>query len=823
VLALASATAGAFVVSASATARPELLVASRLPLGATPLGALPPTRRLAIDVVLRPVDAAALASTIAAVTTPGSASYRHYLTAAQFAARFGADSSEIALVDATLAGAGFHRLTVATDHLVLGFSATAAQVERAFSTTISRVRLASGTVGFANTTAIHVPAPLSGLVSSITGLDSLDTPAPADLQVVARAAHPTAALGGAPARVVAHGVPTATGSCAATIASLGSAITTTSLATAYGYTNVYATGDLGAGATVALIEFAPYVASDVATYDSCFGISSPVSAETVDGGSQASSSGEVEADLDVEDVQGLAPLATVVAYEGSDASDTGVLDTYTAAVDNPAVSVISTSWGGCEAGSDANLLTGEATVLEQAVVLGKSVVAASGDSGSEDCYEALRGAAGRALAVDDPASQPDVTGVGGTTISAIGPRPTETVWNSGGGGGGGGVSSVWAMPAYQSEAPAALGVVNSHSSCPSAAGDCREVPDVSADAGNPVAFYTPASGRGGGSSWSGVEGTSVAAPTWAALFALADESVACGGTALGFANPALYAVAGGSGYASAFNDITSGDNDVLGTNGGLYPAGPGYDLASGLGTPNAGSGEPGDSGLVTQLCDQPRAAGAGTEVPAGQAVPTTTTTTSTTTTTTTLPPPVVTATTLGPTGTTAAALSVRTLSPAAGPLAGHNRVTIVGTGLGHATSVLFGTKRATALRVLSATRLSVLAPPGTGTVSVVVVTPAGRTAAASGARYRYLAVPSLTALHPATGKAGTKVTLVGSDLIDVSAVVFGSTKAAAFTVESADEIVAVAPAGAGHAEVVAVTPGGRSPAVAAVTFSYTAS
>ena len=125
-------------------------------------------------------------------------------------------------------------------------------------------------------------------------------------------------------------------------------------------------------------------------------------------------------------------------------------------------------------------------------------------------------------AVDDPASQPYVTGVGGTSLASIGPRPSESVWNDGVtvGAGGGGVSSFWTMPTYQSAAPSSLRVINSGSSgsaCGASSGDCREVPDVSADA-DPATGYT-IYWNGGGSSdptqqegWQVVGGTSGAAP-----------------------------------------------------------------------------------------------------------------------------------------------------------------------------------------------------------------------------------------------------------------------------------------------------------------------
>jgi hypothetical protein len=178
------------------------------------------------------------------------------------------------------------------------------------------------------------------------------------------------------------------------------------------------------------------------------------------------------------------------------------------------------------------------------------------------------------------------------------------VWNDGTtvGATGGGVSSLWHMPGYQAHAPSFLHVINGNSSganCHASSGDCRELPDVSAD-GDPATgymIYWNGSGDAGPTQpqgWQAVGGTSAAAPAWAALIALANASPRCAGTTIGFANPALY-YAAASAYGTDFNDITSGNNDMTGLNGGLYPAGAGYDMATGLGSPSA-------TALAQSLC-----------------------------------------------------------------------------------------------------------------------------------------------------------------------------------------------------------------------------
>ena len=219
-----------------------------------------------------------------------------------------------------------------------------------------------------------------------------------------------------------------------------------------------------------------------------------------------------------------------------------------------------------------------------------SIFSASGDDGAQDCFPG-----NPTPQVDDPASQPFVTGVGGTRVNALGPRPSETVWNNGPtvGASGGGISTIWKMPAYQTEAPASLHVINAASSgapCGAASGNCREVPDVSADADPNTGYviYWNGSGSAGPlvpAGWQVVGGTSGAAPAWAALIALTNASSPCSGTAVGFANPALYNAAA-SAYAARFqrHHDRRQRHDRTPT-AAMFAAGPGYDMATGLGTP----------------------------------------------------------------------------------------------------------------------------------------------------------------------------------------------------------------------------------------------
>jgi kumamolisin len=220
------------------------------------------------------------------------------------------------------------------------------------------------------------------------------------------------------------------------------------------------------------------------------------------------------------------------------------------------------------------LIASENTVFEQAAAEGISVFVASGDNGSEACERSSERL--KELSVQDPASQPFVTAVGGTHLAALGPPPAESVWNdtrTQNGAGGGGISGVWRMPSWQ----AGPGVVNRYSTgkpCHMARGYCREVPDISASADPQRGYIIVYKGH-----WIGEGGTSAATPLCAAL--LADISSRRAPPARrGFLNPLLYSLPKGT-----FNDIRKGNNDFTRTHHGRYPATRWFDLASGLGSP----------------------------------------------------------------------------------------------------------------------------------------------------------------------------------------------------------------------------------------------
>ncbi|MHB8458094.1 MAG: protease pro-enzyme activation domain-containing protein, partial [Acidimicrobiales bacterium] len=596
---LSPVTAGAAVLRPARPAA-RIGVAPLVPRGAKLLGALASSTPLRIEVRLQPRDPAALAKFATEVSTPGSPLYRRYLSAGKFPFVFGPVPTSIHAVEVALTSKGLRVGALSGNHLGLSVSGTAGQIGKAFSLSFRQYKI-GGRTAFANTAAPKLPGSIASFVQGVIGLDNLYR-AQNFAMPGRRSQHPRS--------ITPHVVTGGPQPCAAAVSAAPnwSAYTADQFASAYKFSSLYQAQapDLGAGATVALFELAPNSTSDIANYQACYRTSTSVSYTQVDGGSGASGTGAgIEPTLDIEEIIGLAPKANVDVYQGPN-TNTGLIDTYSAIVTNDTAQVVSTSWGTCEPQAGSSIPAAENTLFQQAAAQGQTVLAAAGDSGSTDCTNSS-GSPLSNLAVDDPASQPYVTGVGGTYMTAIGPPPTERVWNesaNSAGAGGGGISQNWPMPSYQASAPTSLNVINANSSgtpCAAATGSyCRQVPDVSA-AADPYSgylIYYTGTGDGGSTGWVGIGGTSMAAPIWAAFAALTDASSTCAGPPIGFANPALYGIAGSSAYSGSFQDITTpGNNDYApsGYLGGLYPTANGYSMATGLGTPNA-------SGLSGQLC-----------------------------------------------------------------------------------------------------------------------------------------------------------------------------------------------------------------------------
>ncbi|WP_285597436.1 IPT/TIG domain-containing protein [Kineosporia sp. NBRC 101731] len=169
--------------------------------------------------------------------------------------------------------------------------------------------------------------------------------------------------------------------------------------------------------------------------------------------------------------------------------------------------------------------------------------------------------------------------------------------------------------------------------------------------------------------------------------------------------------------------------------------------------------------------------------------------------------------------------AVSGISPVKGPEAGGTSVTVTGSGFLGTTDVKFGSTSATSYTINSLTSITAVAPAGTSTTDVRVVNPAGTSANTAADDYTYVPRPVITAVAPVRGPTagGTTVTITGTNLTAATAVSFGGTAATGFSVDSATQITAVAPAGsAGQVDVRVTTVGGQSTVVTADQYTYVA-
>ncbi|MEU9445434.1 S53 family peptidase [Streptomyces sp. NPDC048304] len=484
---------------------------------ATRTGNVASGKRISVAISLTPRDHKALDAFVAKVSDPHSSSYGRYLTKSQFAARFGRTDAEIKQLKDYLHAQGLTVGKVHSGNLLVDASGTAAQLEKAFGTRLSTWKDArSGRSFYANDSAPTLPTGLASLISDVAGLNNRVH------------LHHQAT----PHTVSPHDGP-------------GGGYTPAQLKGGYNVSGSYT----GSGQKIALLEFDGFQQSNITTYDNHYSLGSPTpTVQRVDGGSGSLGDGQVEVELDIEVLHAIAPKANVTVFEGPN-SDAGEVDTYQAIVDS-GIPTTSISWGAAESARTTSNINAVDAVFKAGAAQGLGFYAASGDSGSDDAGDG-------GTSVDYPASDPYVTGVGGTklTVTSANAWSREVAWS----GGGGGKSSVFKIPSWQTAVQKSAG------------GGYRQVPDVSAHA-NPspgVSIYSQGT-------WESVGGTSAAAPEWAAFAALYNQQAAAAGKAnLGFANPALYSSSG-----TGFHDITSGSN-------GAYSAATGWDFTTGWGSYNA--------------------------------------------------------------------------------------------------------------------------------------------------------------------------------------------------------------------------------------------
>jgi len=402
---------------------------------------------------------------------------------------------------------------------------------------------------------------------------------------------------------------------------------------AYNLTPLYAANHQGQGITIAVVDSfgSPTIRADLNNFNTQFGLqhmcgeanhacaagdptfnilcvqactdakSQPSTAN--DPGQEARNGWTVEVSLDVEWAHTVAPRANILLVTTPTAETLGVqgfqqmMNAEQFVIDHGLAQVISQSFGAAEESfnSGTSALLNLRGAFQSAPSHNISVLASSGDGGNANVVKSpVGGPNAQPLipfpTVGWPASDPLVTGVGGTYLCAdpttgnrtpadstdppvncqTNPGATEVGWVAAGGG----FSHVFSKPAYQNALPPG-------SNTGANVNNMRGVPDVGMEASSRTGVLVYDGGN-----WFIVGGTSVACPTFAAVVAIADQE---NGGGLGFLNPALYKIgANPTRYANDFFDVTTGNNDQFQTpQDPNYAATTGWDPVTGLGTPNA--------------------------------------------------------------------------------------------------------------------------------------------------------------------------------------------------------------------------------------------
>lgn len=549
----------------------------------------------------------------------GSANYHQWLTPQEFGEQFGAADSDIQTAANWLREHGFNVAKVTKSKQFLEFSGTAGQLGKAFHTEIHQYDV-EGETHYANASELSIPSALAPLVRGISPLH--DFRAKPYVQLGGRALY---------SRATHRATPLWTFPTPGAPNPYFFPVAPEDFATQYDLGPLYQAGLDGTGQTVGIINESNIDISLVSAYQQLFGLTNNPTQVVIDGQDPGQLGGpDVEAYLDVEVSGSVAPKATVNLYiaDGGNLQDPLALAAIRAVEDNQA-SVLSVSFGNCEPflGNAGNQFW--AALWEQAAAQGQTALVASGDSGPA--------CGGGFPYVSGIASTPWNVAVGGTdfyysdyatggasaltlwnqtndsNLGSLKAPLTEQVWNDpfglnaipypfARGEGGGGPSSCstgsinacvngYSKPIWQ----AGPGVP---------ADGVRDLPDVSLFASNganlsayPICAFAGecAPGAGNQPEIALIGGTSASAPAMAGIMALVNQKYGRQGQA----NFSLYALA--QQKPGAFHDITLGSNSchcpqgtvdcALNANGQyattVYPAGPGYDLASGLGSVDA--------------------------------------------------------------------------------------------------------------------------------------------------------------------------------------------------------------------------------------------
>jgi xanthomonalisin len=454
------------------------------------------------------------------------------LSPAEFDAAYSPTIPQAQAVATFLRQSGFRNIAISANRLLVSGDALADVAAAAFHTSFAQVLTAHGRTAFANTADVLIPSTLQSTVLAVLGLQNVYQAHSFVVYGREPPAQPYTSDGGSE---VGHDP--------------------TNFPVIYGASSLPAATNVTAGIiTEGNMSDAEASLSDFTTANGL-----PAVSVQVVGSGGSDTSGDLEWELDTQDIVAMGGVQKLILYDVPSLADSDLTTDYNTAVTDDAVKVVNVSLGECEstAKSDGSAASDD-QIFEQADAQGQTFSVSAGDTGADECDNGT-------VTPEYPASSPYVLSVGGTELFTSGYTTwsSETVWNDSSGATGGSPSTFEPQPAWQ------------YGFYPNSESLYRGVADIAFDASQfSGAEVTIDSGEHNGTyTLQEVGGTSLASPLFVGAWTRILQEK---GTAIGFAAPIVYGAASAN-YASDFHDITSGNNN--GEN-----AGTGYDYPTGFGS-----------------------------------------------------------------------------------------------------------------------------------------------------------------------------------------------------------------------------------------------
>lgn len=511
---------------------------------------------------------AAMERDVAQIYTPGSPTFRQYLSPDQIMQRYALSDARVQTVRNWLTQHGFSIVSIDPLRMGISVQAPVGTIERALSIKLQSYTIA-GYQFFLQQSDPVISGPVAAFIQSVVGLDSFAFP-----------------IFKPPFGLAYEGASSGT-TCAKY--GINHSLTSAKLAAAYQLNQFHQQNFMGQGMTIGVAEFGdPFDPRDVAAYAACAGVGTP-NIKTIDvDGHLAPGTGQGEATLDLEMIAGLAPRAQILDYQSALNNTSfaqGLVDVFNRVAADQKVQVLSVSYGTGESSFSSSEQDAVNRSLRNLAAEGISVFISSGDCA------AFANRITHIAMVSFPASAPYAIAVGGThlQVSDSNKRTSEDVWSGGdlapvcsnewGSGGGVSQNTDFRRPAWQS-GPGTTNHYNGANSLVltvdlkqvSAPNGLRQVPDVAAAAYPNISVYYKGA-------WYNFGGTSAAAPMFAAGVLLVDQALLQKGKALLGGVPAFYTLANHPGSFHPYTDISRGNNL-------FYTATKGWDYTTGWGSPN---------------------------------------------------------------------------------------------------------------------------------------------------------------------------------------------------------------------------------------------